>query len=126
MTKSVVRLATIVGYNCCDTPRHTIKEAMDVSLRGVAVKSNTTPNHDTGCWSSVAMHYATVQQSLNTVSPNSNASIVMLQAKTGFVIKHNVIQFRCPCPSFIKPLTAQMPVVFSQEQLMPCGYSTML
>ncbi|GFT96432.1 hypothetical protein TNCV_4569291 [Trichonephila clavipes] len=37
-------------------------------LRGVAVKSNTTPNHDTGCETSVSMPNATIQQSITTVS----------------------------------------------------------
>ncbi|GFT43084.1 hypothetical protein TNCV_5119501 [Trichonephila clavipes] len=32
MTKSVVIVAAIVGYNRCHTPRHKIKEALDVSL----------------------------------------------------------------------------------------------
>ncbi|GFU64567.1 hypothetical protein TNCV_305061 [Trichonephila clavipes] len=32
MTKSVVRVTTIVGYNRCHTPRHRIKKALDVSL----------------------------------------------------------------------------------------------
>ncbi|GFY09552.1 uncharacterized protein TNCV_4322301 [Trichonephila clavipes] len=32
MTKSVVCVATIVGYNRCHTPRHSIKKALDVSL----------------------------------------------------------------------------------------------
>ncbi|GFV91106.1 hypothetical protein TNCV_896271 [Trichonephila clavipes] len=32
MTKSVVSVATIVGYNCCHTPWHRAKEALDVSL----------------------------------------------------------------------------------------------
>ncbi|GFV96176.1 uncharacterized protein TNCV_1871361 [Trichonephila clavipes] len=33
MTKSEVSLSAIVGYNRCHTPRHRIKEALDVSLR---------------------------------------------------------------------------------------------
>ncbi|GFT14351.1 MPN domain-containing protein [Trichonephila clavipes] len=32
MTNSAVRIATIVGYNCCHIPRHRIKEALDVFL----------------------------------------------------------------------------------------------
>ncbi|GFU93918.1 hypothetical protein TNCV_1661411 [Trichonephila clavipes] len=32
MTKSVVSVAAIVGYNRCHTLRHRIKEALDVSL----------------------------------------------------------------------------------------------
>ncbi|GFV24872.1 hypothetical protein TNCV_883401 [Trichonephila clavipes] len=46
------------------------------------------------------MHSATVQQPLTVVSPNSNPTIVMLQAEVGFVSKHNVVPFRCPCPSY--------------------------
>ncbi|GFY26295.1 hypothetical protein TNCV_24931 [Trichonephila clavipes] len=38
----------------------------------------------------LAMHNATVQQPLTTVSSNSNTTIVMLQAEVGFVSKHNV------------------------------------
>ncbi|GFV54155.1 hypothetical protein TNCV_1027271 [Trichonephila clavipes] len=32
MTESVVSVAAIVGYNRCHTPRHRIKEPLDVSL----------------------------------------------------------------------------------------------
>ncbi|GFW64276.1 hypothetical protein TNCV_2415261 [Trichonephila clavipes] len=32
MTKSIVSVAAIVGYKCCHTPRHRIKEVFDVSL----------------------------------------------------------------------------------------------
>ncbi|GFV30344.1 uncharacterized protein TNCV_98191 [Trichonephila clavipes] len=60
------------------------------------------------------MHNSTVQQSLTTVSPNSNPTIVMLQAETGLVSKHNVILSRCPCPPFIAPMVAQMPMVSCQ------------
>ncbi|GFV61801.1 hypothetical protein TNCV_2517331 [Trichonephila clavipes] len=41
----------------------------------------------------------------STVTPNSNPTIVMLQAKAGFVSKHNIGPFRCPCLSFITPVT---------------------
>ncbi|GFY07819.1 hypothetical protein TNCV_4287551 [Trichonephila clavipes] len=60
------------------------------------------------------MHNATVQQPLTTVSPNSNAAFMMLQAKAEFISKHNVVPFRCPSPLSIEPLVAQMPVVSSQ------------
>ncbi|GFS59291.1 transposable element Tcb2 transposase [Trichonephila clavipes] len=60
------------------------------------------------------MHNATVQQPLITVSPNSNPTIVMLQAEAGSISKHNVVPFRCLFPSFIAPLVEQMPVVSSQ------------
>ncbi|GFW32530.1 hypothetical protein TNCV_676881 [Trichonephila clavipes] len=43
------------------------------------------------------MHNATVQQSLPAVSLNSNPTIVKLQAEAGFISKHNVVPFRCPC-----------------------------
>ncbi|GFX98657.1 uncharacterized protein TNCV_1502351 [Trichonephila clavipes] len=49
--------------------------------KDAAVKSNTTPNHGTGCRTCVAMHNTTVQQPLTTVSPNSNPTTVMLQAQ---------------------------------------------
>ncbi|GFW36674.1 uncharacterized protein TNCV_1956741 [Trichonephila clavipes] len=32
MTESVVSVDVIIGYNWCHTPRHRIKEALDVSL----------------------------------------------------------------------------------------------
>ncbi|GFT74168.1 hypothetical protein TNCV_2717071 [Trichonephila clavipes] len=80
----------------------------------MAVKSNTTPNHYTGCRTSVAMHNATVQQHLTVVSPNSNPTIVILQAELRFVSKHNVALFRCPCPPFIATLVEQTPVVSGQ------------
>ncbi|GFU64261.1 hypothetical protein TNCV_3780721 [Trichonephila clavipes] len=32
MTKSVVSVIAIVGYNCCHTPRHRFNETLDVSL----------------------------------------------------------------------------------------------
>ncbi|GFX03289.1 uncharacterized protein TNCV_3555171 [Trichonephila clavipes] len=165
MTKSVVGVAAIVGYNRYHTPRHRIKEALDVSLgrtlehcvqhvlapypvgiwlmasaecmggpraptpqrcgtgcsvyqkcvlEHVQVKLNTTSDHGTGCKTRVAMHNATVQQPLITVSPNSNPTIVMLQAKAGFVSKHSVVTFRYPCPPFIAPLAVQTPVLSSQ------------
>ncbi|GFY11936.1 hypothetical protein TNCV_4974361 [Trichonephila clavipes] len=65
-------------------------------LEDVAVKPNTTANHDTGSRTSGTMHNATVQ--------NSNPTILMLQAETGFVCKHNVVLFRCPCLPLIAPL----------------------
>ncbi|GFT96671.1 hypothetical protein TNCV_2144181 [Trichonephila clavipes] len=75
------------------------KEAIQ-SDRGVAVKSNTTPNHDTGCETSVSMPNATIQQSITTVSPNLNPTIVTLQDVVGFVSERNVVPFRYPCPPF--------------------------
>ncbi|GFY04973.1 uncharacterized protein TNCV_561051 [Trichonephila clavipes] len=60
------------------------------------------------------MHNATVQQPLTTESPNSNPTIVMLQAEVGFVSKHNIVPFRYPSSPFIAPLTAQTPMVSSQ------------
>ncbi|GFX46361.1 hypothetical protein TNCV_238231 [Trichonephila clavipes] len=77
------------------------------------MKSNNTPNQDTGCRTSVAMRNATVQQPLTTVSGNSNPTILMLQAEAGFISKHN-IPFRCSCSSFITPLVVQTPVVSCQ------------
>ncbi|GFU64908.1 hypothetical protein TNCV_785591 [Trichonephila clavipes] len=64
---------------------------------GVAVKSNTTSNHDTVCRTSVAMHNATVQQPLAIVFSNSNPIIVTLQTEVGFVSKHDVFPFSGPC-----------------------------
>ncbi|GFV76283.1 hypothetical protein TNCV_4673721 [Trichonephila clavipes] len=43
------------------------------------------------------MHNATFQQPLNTVSPKSNPTIVMLKAEAGFVSKHNVSMKTVPC-----------------------------
>ncbi|GFU87199.1 hypothetical protein TNCV_1059111 [Trichonephila clavipes] len=51
-------------------------------------------------------------------SPNSNPTIVMLQAESGFIGKLNVVPFRCPCPPFIVPLAVQTPVVSSQGTAM--------
>ncbi|GFS54874.1 transposable element Tcb2 transposase [Trichonephila clavipes] len=50
-----------------------------------------------------------MKPALTTVSLNSNPIIVMLQAKGGFVSKHNVIPFRCVCLPFIAPLAVQTP-----------------
>ncbi|GFX01897.1 hypothetical protein TNCV_370861 [Trichonephila clavipes] len=59
--------------------------------RGVAMKSNTTPNLDTCCRTTVVMHNATVkQQHLTTVSPNSNPTTVILQIEAEFVSKHKM------------------------------------
>ncbi|GFT22146.1 hypothetical protein TNCV_3271901 [Trichonephila clavipes] len=66
-------------------------------LGGVAVKSNTPPaNHDSRCRTNVAMYNATVQQSLTTVFPKSNLTIVMLQAEAQIVDKHNAVPFCGP------------------------------
>ncbi|GFX70185.1 hypothetical protein TNCV_4616231 [Trichonephila clavipes] len=81
---------------------------------------------------------ATVQQPLTTVSPNSNPTIVILQAEAGFVSsKHNVVPFSCPCPPFIASLAGKTLVVSSQglnllsygsrclrDPLLPCAKST--
>ncbi|GFW21454.1 hypothetical protein TNCV_1532771 [Trichonephila clavipes] len=97
---------------------------------GVAGKSNSSPSHDTGCRTSVAMYNATVQKPLTTtVSPNSNPTIVMFLAEARFVSKHNVVPFRCPCPPFITSLAKQTLVVSSQgltKQWTPCGHSILL
>ncbi|GFW09044.1 endonuclease-reverse transcriptase [Trichonephila clavipes] len=45
---------------------------------------------------------------------NSNPIIVLLQTEVGFVNKRSVVPFRCQCPPFISPLTAQMRMVSSQ------------
>ncbi|GFV51444.1 hypothetical protein TNCV_843841 [Trichonephila clavipes] len=76
--------------------------------RSVAVKF--TPNHDTGCRTSLAMHNATVQQPVTMVSLNSNPTFVMLQAEAEFVSKHNRVPFCCQCPPFITLSVAQTPV----------------
>ncbi|GFT24184.1 hypothetical protein TNCV_2064251 [Trichonephila clavipes] len=80
----------------------------------VCVKSDTTPNNDTGYRTSVVMHNAIDQQLLTTKSPNLNLTILMLEAEAGFVSKHNAVLLRCSCLPFIAPMTAQMPVVSSQ------------
>ncbi|GFY23869.1 uncharacterized protein TNCV_3536631 [Trichonephila clavipes] len=36
MTKSVISVTTIVGYNYCHTPQHRTKEALDVSLECIS------------------------------------------------------------------------------------------
>ncbi|GFW13548.1 hypothetical protein TNCV_1210141 [Trichonephila clavipes] len=63
------------------------------------------------------MHNTTVQQSVTKVSPNSNPTIVMLQAEAGFISKCNATPFCCPCLPFIAPLAAQTPVVSSQGKV---------
>ncbi|GFV56631.1 hypothetical protein TNCV_4628291 [Trichonephila clavipes] len=63
---------------------------------------------------SVAMHYAPAQQPLTTVSPNLNPTITMSQVELGFINKHNVISFRCPCLPFIAQLPTQTPVASSE------------
>ncbi|GFU13722.1 hypothetical protein TNCV_939481 [Trichonephila clavipes] len=83
---------------------------------GCGRKHNTIPNHDTRCRTIVAMHDATVQKPLNTVSPNSNLIIVMLQAEAEFANKYNFVPFRCSYPPFITPLAVETHVVFSQGQ----------
>ena len=52
-------------------------------LGGAGVESNTTSNHNTDCMTSMAMHKATVQQSLTTVSPDSNPMSVFHRAIVG-------------------------------------------
>ncbi|GFV97931.1 hypothetical protein TNCV_5069711 [Trichonephila clavipes] len=77
----------------------------------------------------VAMHNATVQQLLTTVSPNSNSTIVMMQPEAEFVSKHNADLFCSPWLPFITPLAAQIPVVSSQgqtKQWMPSGHFPLL
>lgn len=61
-------------------------------------------NHDTGYRTNVAMHTATVQEPLTTVSPNC---VSILQTVAGFINKPNVVPFRWPCPLFFAPLVAQ-------------------
>ncbi|GFV90071.1 hypothetical protein TNCV_4377871 [Trichonephila clavipes] len=61
----------------------------------------------------VAMHNAIVQQPLTTVSPNTNLTIVILQAEGGFISKHNAVPICCPCPPLIATLVAQKSVVSS-------------
>ncbi|GFT44113.1 hypothetical protein TNCV_2111371 [Trichonephila clavipes] len=79
------------------------------------VKSNTTPNHDTVCTTSVAIKIATVQKPFTAVSPNSKPTIVVLQAEAVFVSKYSVVPIHCPRPPCIAPLVAQTPVVSSQR-----------
>ncbi|GFX96538.1 hypothetical protein TNCV_1442121 [Trichonephila clavipes] len=77
-------------------------------FRGCTLRHWGVPNQSLGMhgpnvfdWTNVAMHNATVQQPLPSVSPNSNPTIVMLQVETGFTSKHSVVPFRCPCLPFI-------------------------
>ncbi|GFY23209.1 hypothetical protein TNCV_3764491 [Trichonephila clavipes] len=60
---------------------------------------------------------AEVQQPLTTVSSNSNPTIMMLQAKSEFVSKNNVVPFHCPCMPFIALLAVQTSMVFRQGSL---------
>ncbi|GFY29946.1 hypothetical protein TNCV_4072591 [Trichonephila clavipes] len=74
---------------------------------GMARKMAENRERSLGFPGTSVMQNATVEQSLTTVSPNG----VCLQAEAECVIKHNVVPFRCPCPPFIAPLTAQTNVV---------------
>ncbi|GFV12730.1 hypothetical protein TNCV_1367001 [Trichonephila clavipes] len=125
MTTSVVNVAAIAGYD------HLGTESKSVAADGVSParccastdpmfligdRSEEQAGQGTIQWdgTSVAMHNATVLQPLTMMFPNSNPTIVMLQAEIGFFRKHNVVQFRCACPPFIAPLAAQTPAVSSQ------------
>ncbi|GFT30946.1 hypothetical protein TNCV_1683201 [Trichonephila clavipes] len=98
MTKPVVSVAAIVGYNRCHTPRHRIKDTLDVSLG----------------------------YSIFGVSPNLNLTIVMLQTEAGFVSKHNVVRFHCSCPPFFAPLWRKRLWFPVKDKQKPCGHSTLL
>ncbi|GFV36049.1 transposon Tf2-6 polyprotein [Trichonephila clavipes] len=56
-------------------------------------------------------------QQLSNLSPRCLQTVSVLQAEAEFVIKHNVVPFRCQCPPFIASLTAQTNVVSSQGLL---------
>ncbi|GFW29464.1 hypothetical protein TNCV_744061 [Trichonephila clavipes] len=63
------------------------------------------------------------------MAPNSNPTIVMLQAEAGFISKHNAIPSRCPCVPLIELLAAQMHVVSRKKvkkQWMSYEHSTVL
>ncbi|GFU98090.1 hypothetical protein TNCV_3978991, partial [Trichonephila clavipes] len=83
-----------------------------------AIMRNPIPHQTTilGVGPVWRMHSATVQQPLATVSPNSNPIIVMCPAEEGFVSKHNVVLFHCPCLPFIVSFATQTPVVSSKEK----------
>ncbi|GFX23332.1 hypothetical protein TNCV_4936471 [Trichonephila clavipes] len=74
-------------------------------------------NHNAGCRTSMAIHNATIHPSITklSLSPNSNTTIMMLQAVEEFFSKHNVVPFRWPCLPFISPLATQIRVIFCQE-----------
>ncbi|GFX55316.1 hypothetical protein TNCV_3968701 [Trichonephila clavipes] len=57
---------------------------------GCKIQYPQPPSPDTGCRTSLTMHYTTVQKPLITVSPNSNPTIVILQEEAGFVCKHKM------------------------------------
>ncbi|GFW23365.1 hypothetical protein TNCV_3804641 [Trichonephila clavipes] len=44
------------------------------AIEGHGSEIHTTPNHDTGCSTSVAMHSVTIQQPLTKVSNHSNVA----------------------------------------------------
>ncbi|GFU94016.1 hypothetical protein TNCV_2391051 [Trichonephila clavipes] len=73
------------------------------------MKSNTTPNHDNGSRTSVAMHNVTVQQSLTTVSPNSNPTIVM-QAEEA-----QRAPVMCVCAIMLNDLHVSSPSTHSED-----------
>ncbi|GFV16531.1 hypothetical protein TNCV_2468581 [Trichonephila clavipes] len=99
--------AECMGESRASTPvALAVQFTVNVYERNAGGKSNTTLNHDTECRTSVAMRNAEVHQPLITVSPNSIPTIVMLQAESEFVSKHNVAPFRCPCSPFMASLAA--------------------
>ncbi|GFY02790.1 hypothetical protein TNCV_3506701 [Trichonephila clavipes] len=65
------------------------------------------------------MYNTTDQQPLTTRSSNSDMTIVMLQAKVGFINKRKVVTIHCPCPLFIAPLEVQMPMLISEFHVSP-------
>ncbi|GFX94535.1 hypothetical protein TNCV_3087641 [Trichonephila clavipes] len=71
-----------------------------------AMRTGGVRDQDTGCRNSVAMHNATVLQSVTTVSPNWNLIIVLCQAEAGFLSKNKVAPLLCPCPPFISPMAS--------------------
>ncbi|GFY24080.1 hypothetical protein TNCV_1011331 [Trichonephila clavipes] len=95
---------------------------LDLILDVIEESVKETPNHEIPSnqsiiWrkTSVAMYNATLQQTLTTMSLNSNPTIVMLQVEAGSISKHNVFPFRCQWTPFIVPMAKQTPVVSSQE-----------
>ncbi|GFX10770.1 hypothetical protein TNCV_3929101 [Trichonephila clavipes] len=102
---------------------HWLQHLKDVALaiqctcimdwKDMTVKSNTSPNHDTGCRTSMEIHNATIYQLPTTVSVNSNTTIMMLQAEEGFDSKDNALPSCCRCLPFLAPLVTQTHVVFS-------------
>ncbi|GFY15644.1 hypothetical protein TNCV_1282921 [Trichonephila clavipes] len=120
--KLVIRVAAIVVNNHCHTPRHRIKVALDVFLGysspcGFYILPNLAYCSSEWCTPSHSLastdHTFSIGHRLGEQAGHGSNSI---KVEAVFVSKHNNVPFHCSCPPFIAQLTAQTPVVPSQEE----------